>query len=110
MRSLLTNLYPLDAAVNAVNAHSSSADALTRLTGMSLDEAKKILDVEGKLAFNGTTATPESKTITMEDIEKVSLPSNCFADDLSEFIILNHHKSILKVLTQYPLLIYLLSY
>ncbi len=46
--------------MNALNANATSADRLTRITGMSFDEAKKILDVE-----------KNDKLITMEDIEKV---------------------------------------
>ena len=40
---------------------------------MSLDEAKKILDINGKLAFNvsASNSANAADTVTMEDIEKV---------------------------------------
>lgn len=36
-------------AQNAISAHSNSQDSITRITGISLDEAHKILGIEGKL-------------------------------------------------------------
>lgn len=50
----------LDSAANAIDAHAASGDTLTRLTGMTLDEAQKILNLEEK-----------GKTVTKEYIQEV---------------------------------------
>ncbi len=78
--------------MNALNANATSADRLTRITGMSFDEAKRILDVE-----------KNDKLITMEDIEKVHLYVNNYSG--TSFLKSMNHLFRVELASAYSILI-----